>query len=959
MSDINFKVGWLKDPADNQKFAPKTTTNQVLTGDGENLTTKLEILDQTTGTHIVTADIHVSKTDRANWVEASNFVKNEKNKENIYITYGQELTSNYLQELLNKVTSNTANIYVNSESSKVPIEAHFAGDSDNMQYVLQATVPVSTSDTTHSYDIRMDHSSGTTVWTRVTHDYNFEEGFDETTTTQEVTVNYENQKLKANDFILNTGKSFSSHTHDDYYYTEAEIDNKISKLDSSLTSKISALETSVDDNLSALEASTADELSKKAPLEHNHNIDWNNTTSTDDSYIANKPSITKGTGSNAVVIGTGQAIGDYSLAGGSNNKNIISDLIGSDLLSGITNIEPSKAQGAVSLAFGAGTKALSIGTIAIGANTSAGCRGFYYWSIDFTNKVITLSTNQKPINLGTRKWTDEAKTQLSNLAVGDTISMVNSSHYVLCSKITAIDTNAGTITVDNIPFTEIKSQEAPTAQDYAVICPSKPTVGTVELGFGAFSIGYENKATGIFAHAEGYKNLGAGNYSHVEGQENTAGYSAHAEGSETQATGSKSHAEGGKSIASGDVSHAEGYGAHASGYASHAEGQDSVASGDVSHAEGYGTIANTIAQHVQGKYNFKDTENKYAHIIGGGTSASDRKNIHTVDWEGNAWYQGNVYVSETNQSTGKKLATEEFVTSKYNELNTKVEKATPFVATYNQTTYNEIKAAHDLNRPIQVYREFELPAAGAYDADDNMIYSWQELLDMDVEYEEFDGYDETGANIWTTKVGKCVTVEDGALKSIVTYSPSTDSYTNWSRNALVDVTKLVIDNSVTTIKYNGLTGFKIKEFILPNTLTTIEEDAFSYVDSAVIYIPRSVTNISYRAFYGSWYLMIKYEGTEEAFNTIASIIDFNMNAHELMYSYNCRVLHDPIYGYLKNATENNFVFTSREDTGEVEYICNSYGWSTRNIQSIKLGDATFKYDYDNARIIISFPDGGQ
>lgn len=41
MSDINFKTGWLKDPADNQKFAPKTTTNQVLTGAGERLTDEL------------------------------------------------------------------------------------------------------------------------------------------------------------------------------------------------------------------------------------------------------------------------------------------------------------------------------------------------------------------------------------------------------------------------------------------------------------------------------------------------------------------------------------------------------------------------------------------------------------------------------------------------------------------------------------------------------------------------------------------------------------------------------------------------------------------------------------------------------------------------------------------------------------------------------------------------------
>lgn len=41
MSNINFKTGWLKDPKDGEKFAPKTTTNQVLTGDGERLTDEL------------------------------------------------------------------------------------------------------------------------------------------------------------------------------------------------------------------------------------------------------------------------------------------------------------------------------------------------------------------------------------------------------------------------------------------------------------------------------------------------------------------------------------------------------------------------------------------------------------------------------------------------------------------------------------------------------------------------------------------------------------------------------------------------------------------------------------------------------------------------------------------------------------------------------------------------------
>ena len=89
-------------------------------------------------------------------------------------------------------------------------------------------------------------------------------------------------------------------------------------------------------------------------------------------------------------------------------------------------------------------------------------------------------------------------------------------------------------------------------------------------------------------------------------------------------------------------SFAEGLNTTASGGASHAEGAFTTASGNYSHAEGLNTIAAGEEQHVEGKYNVQDTENKYAHIIGGGTSSTKRRNIHTVDWNGNAYYAGDV-----------------------------------------------------------------------------------------------------------------------------------------------------------------------------------------------------------------------------------------------------------------------------------------------------------------------------
>lgn len=59
---------------------------------------------------------------------------------------------------------------------------------------------------------------------------------------------------------------------------------------------------------------------------------------------------------------------------------------------------------------------------------------------------------------------------------------------------------------------------------------------------------------------------------------------------------------------------------------------------------------------------------EYSHIVGNGTSNTNRSNSYTLDWDGNAWYSGDVYVgstSGTNKDEGsKKLATEEYVNNK-------------------------------------------------------------------------------------------------------------------------------------------------------------------------------------------------------------------------------------------------------------------------------------------------------
>ena len=126
----------------------------------------------------------------------------------------------------------------------------------------------------------------------------------------------------------------------------------------------------------------------------------------------------------------------------------------------------------------------------------------------------------------------------------------------------------------------------------------------------------------------------------------TVGVNSTAEGLNTTASGDYSHAEGSHTTASGNYSHTEGSSTTASQQCTHAEGQGSKANGIASHAEGWSTIASGDQQHVQGQFNIEDTSNQYSHIVGNG-SLKGRSNAHTLDWSGNAWYQGNIKTGGT------------------------------------------------------------------------------------------------------------------------------------------------------------------------------------------------------------------------------------------------------------------------------------------------------------------------
>ena len=142
----------------------------------------------------------------------------------------------------------------------------------------------------------------------------------------------------------------------------------------------------------------------------------------------------------------------------------------------------------------------------------------------------------------------------------------------------------------------------------------------------------------------------------------------------TYTMGQNAFAQGNITKASGNHSHAEGSGTMATALMSHAEGVATIASGYASHAEGVCTTANHDSQHVQGQFNIADNSTadstnrgNYVYIVGNGASDTERSNAHTLDWSGNAWFAGNVYVGSTsgkNKDDGsKKLATIDDVAS--------------------------------------------------------------------------------------------------------------------------------------------------------------------------------------------------------------------------------------------------------------------------------------------------------
>ena len=284
----------------------------------------------------------------------------------------------------------------------------------------------------------------------------------------------------------------------------------------------------------------------------------------------------------------------------------------------------------------------------------------------YQGKVTVGADPTENMDLTTKQYVDRKIDNLDMSHDHDTeYSKLDHNHDGIYATKTYVDT-----AIDNIDLSEYATKKDTVLETTLSMGRSS----SYAVGLKSTALGYDVTASGDYSHAEGYSTFASGKYSHTEGWQTSAtaesshaegsytsadGKASHAEGQSTKATGACSHAEGDSTTASGSYSHAEGVNTTASGSWSHAEGNSTTASGSYSHAEGYHTIASSNYQHVQGKYNIEDTSNKYAHIVGNGTSTT-RKNAYTLDWSGNAWYQGKITVG-TKPTADMDVATKKYV----------------------------------------------------------------------------------------------------------------------------------------------------------------------------------------------------------------------------------------------------------------------------------------------------------
>ena len=322
--------------------------------------------------------------------------------------------------------------------------------------------------------------------------------------------------------------------------------------------------------------------------------------------------------------------------------------------------------------------------------------------------------------------------------------------------------------------------------------------------------GYSTKASGDYSHAEGSSTKANGDGSHAEGYATQAsGRYSHAEGYSTRASGNYSHADGEYTVTSIRGQHVLGrYNLEEDRY------RKEIYTNSTKRISAYSTkiyrsnawtfdantglyslvdpeecsysdittnmyyIVNSVNSSVSMDYliSIKSTNSNsktyncilysridqmyqygaYAHVVGNGTSDNKRSNAHTLDWEGNAWFSGNVYVgstSGTNKDEGSvRLATMSDLSFPITITSSTTDGVTTYTA---DKTFEEIKAAYE--NGANVY---------AVDSIESDIFHLIGMSRIDAVYRSFDFYSIKNAS----KLGILISINNDNVISVYKYN---------------------------------------------------------------------------------------------------------------------------------------------------------------------------------------------
>lgn len=338
-----------------------------------------------------------------------------------------------------------------------------------------------------------------------------------------------------------------------------------------------------------------------------------------------------------VVINEGVASGDTSIAGGTTDETIVSNLVGS-LGAAITTLHPSEARGDLSIALGADNISNTTGAVTLGYDNISGGKGYYFSAINEDDRTVTLSSDQK----------EDSPTGNPGWKEGDRLFIINDNKYWLE---VAADTTSNVISVVELPTgcEQVNYADIDTLvlkpNDKTVINVDRPEAGIIDMGWGSIGIGIQNTVVGNSAYALGYKNIIGGDFGVAFGQENLVGYKSLAVGNRNKAYGKDLLVIGKEISVNANRSIVAGYNNVVNGHAYNAvfgfsnriletsEGHELISGWDNEiTAGGFGAIIGTRGKNIAGNYNIifgRDNTNTDGarNIISGDGNTNNGSNV--------------------------------------------------------------------------------------------------------------------------------------------------------------------------------------------------------------------------------------------------------------------------------------------------------------------------------------------